>query len=139
IVEVRGWLDSPTFLDGIVLGQVTPGPMVITATFVGYLLAGPLGGVIATVGVFAPSFLMVIGLAPYFDRLRSSRRFNQAIGGVLCSFVGLLVMVTFRFAWNVPWDVPRAMLAGAAFIALQRKVDILWVVVLGAIVSIIVL
>lgn len=139
IVEVRGWLDSPTFLDGIVLGQVTPGPIVITATFVGYLLAGPLGGIIATVGVFAPSFLMVIGLAPYFDRLRSSRRFNQAIGGVLCSFVGLLVMVTFRFAWNVPWDVPRAVLAGAAFIALQRKVDILWVVVLGAIISIVTL
>lgn len=139
IVEVRGWLDGPTFMDGIVLGQVTPGPIVITATFVGYWLFGPLGGFIATVGVFSPSFLMVIGLAPYFDRLRSSRRFNQAIGGVLCSFVGLLAMVAVRFAWNVPWDGPRALLAGAAFIALQRKVDILWVVVLGAIVSIIVL
>jgi chromate transporter len=139
IVGVRGWLDGPTFLDGIVLGQVTPGPIVITATFVGYLLYGPLGGLIATAGVFSPSFLMVIGLAPYFDRLRSSRRFNQAIGGVLCSFVGLLATVALRFAWNIPWDVPRALLAGVAFIALLRKVDILWVVVLGAIVSIVVL
>jgi chromate transporter len=139
IVETRGWLDGPTFLDGIVLGQVTPGPIVITATFVGYLLYGPIGGFIATVGVFLPSFLMVIGLTPYFDRLRSSRRFNQAIGGVLCSFVGLLVTVTFRFAWNVPWDVPRVLLAGVAFIALLRKVDILWVVVVSAIVSIVVL
>jgi chromate transporter len=139
IVEARGWLDGPTFLDGIVLGQVTPGPIVITATFVGYLLYGPLGGLIATVGVFSPSFLMVIGLAPYFDRLRSSRRFNQAIGGVLCSFVGLLATVALRFAWNIPWDVPRALLAGVAFIALLRKVDILWVVVGGAIVSIVVL
>ena len=139
IVEARGWLDGPTFLDGIVLGQITPGPIVITATFVGYLLYGPLGGLIATAGVFSPSFLMVIGLAPYFDRLRSSRRFNQAIGGVLCSFVGLLATVALRFAWNIPWDVPRALLAGVAFIALVRKVDILWVVVLGAIVSSVVL
>lgn len=139
IVEVRGWLDGPTFLNGIVLGQITPGPIVITATFVGYLLQGLLGGLIATVGVFLPSFLMVIGLAPYFDRLRSSRRFNQAIGGVLCSFVGLLVTVTLRFAWDVPWDMLRVLLAGAALIALLRKVDILWVVLLGAIVSIVVL
>jgi chromate transporter len=139
IVEARGWLDGPTFLDGIVLGQITPGPIVITATFVGYLLYGPLGGLMATAGVFSPSFLMVIGLAPYFDRLRSSRRFNQAIGGVLCSFVGLLVTVTIRFAWNVPWDVPRALLFGVALIALLRKVDIFWVVLIGAIVSIVVL
>ena len=139
IVEVRGWLAGPTFMDGIVLGQVTPGPIVITATFVGYLMFGPLGGLIATIGVFSPSWLMVVGVAPYFDRLRSARRFNQAIGGVLCSFVGLLATVTLRFAWQVPWDVPRAVLAAAALIALLRKVDLLWVVVIGAAVSIAIL
>ena len=137
IVEAYGWLDSPTFLDGIVLGQATPGPIVITATFVGYLLYGLPGGLVATLGVFSPSFLMVIGLAPYFDRLRNSRRFNQAIGGVLCSFVGLLVTVTLRFAWDIPWDGPRVILAGAALIALLRKIDILWVVLIGALVSIV--
>jgi chromate transporter len=139
IVEVRGWLDGPTFLNGIVLGQITPGPIVITATFVGYLLYGPIGGLIATLSVFSPSFLMVIGVAPYFDRLRASRRFNQAIGGVLCSFVGLLVTVTIRFAWPIPWDILRILLAGAAWAALLRKVDILWVVLIGAIASIVIL
>jgi chromate transporter len=57
---------------------------------------------------------------------------------VLCAFVGLPVTVTMRFAWNIPWDVPRIMLAGVAWIALLRKVDILWVVLLGAIVSVVV-
>jgi chromate transporter len=137
IVEVRGWLDSPTFLNGIVLGQITPGPIVITATFVGYQLYGLVGGLIATVGIFLPSFLLVIGTAPYFDRLRRSRYFNQAIGGVLCSFVGLLLTVTLRFAGAISWDVLRLLLAGAAFIALLRKVDILWVVLIGAVLSII--
>jgi chromate transporter len=137
IVEVRSWLDSPTFLNGIVLGQITPGPIVITATFVGYQLYGLVGGLIATVSIFLPSFLLVIGIAPYFDRLRRSRAFNQAIGGVLCSFVGLLLTVTVRFAGAISWDVLRLLLAGAAFIALLRKVDILWVVLIGAVLSII--
>ncbi len=137
IVEVQSWLDGPTFLNGIILGQITPGPIVITATFVGYQLHGLVGGLIATISVFLPSFLLVIGTAPYFDRLRRSRTFNQAIGGVLCSFVGLLLTVTIRFAGAISWDVLRLLLAGTAFIALLRKVDILWVVLIGAVLSII--
>jgi chromate transporter len=79
IVELRGWLAGPVFLDGIALGQFTPGPIVITATFVGYLLHGLVGACVATVAMFLPSLLLVIGLAPYFSRLRASRWFRRAI------------------------------------------------------------
>jgi chromate transporter len=137
IVQVRGWLDGPTFLNGIVLGQVTPGPIVITATFVGYLLHGLLGGLIATISVFLPSFMILVGSVPYFDKLRSSPNFNKAIVSIFCSFVGLLLTVTFRFAWNVHWDFLRIILASAAFVALFLKVDILWVVVIGTLISVI--
>jgi len=139
VVQVRSWLDGPTLLNGIVLGQVTPGPIVITATFIGYLLKGPLGGLIATICVFLPSFMIVVGIVPYFDRLRSSPYFKKVITGILCSFVGLLLTVTIRFALNIPWDVPRILLSGAAFIALILKVDILWVVLIGTVISLIVL
>jgi len=139
IVEVRSWMDASTFLNGIALGQVTPGPIVITATFVGYLLNGLLGGLIATVAVFLPSFLMVVAIVPYFDKLRASARFNKAIGGILCSFVGLLLSVTIRFGLNVPWDLPRAFLTSATFIALSLNVDILWVVLIGSVISVAVL
>ena len=139
IVEVRHWMDSATFMNGIVLGQVTPGPIVITATFIGYLLGGLLGGVIATISIFLPSFALVVGLSPYFDRLRISPYFNKVIGGVLCSFVGLLFTVTIRFALNVQWDLPHLLLASGALIALLVKVDILWVVVIGTIASILML
>ena len=139
IVQVRSWLDGPTLLNGIVLGQVTPGPIVITATFVGYLLKGPLGGLFATVCVFLPSFMIVVGIVPYFDRLRSSPYFKKVITGILCSFVGLLLTVTIRFALDIPWDVPRILLSSAAFIALILKVDILWVVLTGTVISLIVL
>jgi chromate transporter len=139
VVQVRSWLDGPTLLNGIVLGQVTPGPIVITATFIGYLLKGPLGGLIATLCVFLPSFMMVVGIVPYFDRLRSSPYFKKVITGVLCSFVGLLLTVTIRFALDIPWDVPRILLTIAAFAALLLKVDILWVVLVGTVISFIVL
>ena len=136
IVEVRSWMDGPTFLNGIALGQVTPGPIVITATFVGYLLYGIVGAVVATLSVFLPSFLMVVGVVPYCDRLRSSPVFNRVIVGVLASFVGLLVTVTARFAFDVPWDPLRLLLAGSAFVALLLKVDILWVVLAGTVLSV---
>jgi len=131
VVTVRQWLDGPTLLDGIVLGQVTPGPIVITATFVGYLLHGTLGAVVATLGVFLPSFLIVVAAAPYFDRLRASPAFVKLISGALCSFPGLLLIVTVHFAQSVRWNVPQAMLAGAAFVALRAGANILWVVLLG--------
>jgi chromate transporter len=135
IVEVRSWMDAPTFLNGIVLGQFTPGPIVITATFVGYLVYGLPGALIATVAIFLPSFLMLIGVAPWFDRVRSSPYFTRAIGGILCSFVGLLLTVTIRFALNVHWDWPHLVLAAAAFAALVFKLDILWVVLAGTAIS----
>jgi chromate transporter len=136
VVEVRQWMGAPTFLNGIALGQVTPGPIVITATFIGYLLYGLLGGVLATICIFLPSFTLVVGIAPYFDRLRSSAHFNQIIQGVLCSFVGLLFTVTIRFAWNVHWDITHILLAISAMVALLYKVDILWVVMVGVVLSI---
>jgi chromate transporter len=135
IVEARAWMDGPTFLNGIVLGQFTPGPIVITATFVGYLVYGLPGAITATIAIFLPSFLMLIGVAPWFDRVRSSPWFAKAIGGILCSFVGLLFTVTIRFALNVHWDWMQVALTAAAFAAFLCKVDILWVVLAGTAIS----
>jgi chromate transporter len=139
IVSVRSWMDGPTFMNGIVLGQATPGPIVITATFVGYLLYGPLGGLIATISVFLPSFLILVIITPYFARLRTSFYFSRAIGGILCSFVGLLLTVTIDFALKIPWDLPRILLMGAAFVALVLKIDLIWIIPVGAAISLFIL
>jgi chromate transporter len=136
VVEVNQWLGAQTFMNGIVLGQVTPGPIVITATFIGYLLAGFAGALVATASIFLPSFLMVIGIAPFFDRLSASPAFRKIINGVLCSFVGLLVSVSLRFAFQIQWNPVFALLALGALAALLKKVDILWVVVGGVVLSI---
>jgi len=138
-VDVRSWMDSQTFMNGIALGQVTPGPIVITATFVGYMLYGPVGGIVATFGIFLPSFLVLIAAVPYYDRLSRSVWFNRAVGGIFCSFVGLLASAAFHFAQDMPWDIPRALLALAAIAALLKKVDIMWVVLIGIGVSVLML
>jgi len=139
VVDARGWLDSQTFMDGIALGQVTPGPIVITATFVGYQVAGLAGAVVGTLSIFTPSFWMVLATVPYFDRLQRSLFFRRALRGVLVSFVGLLAAVAVNFALAVSWSIPAAILAVAALVALRLKVDILWVVLAGAIASILIL
>ena len=90
---------------------------------------------VATVSVFLPSFLIVNGITPYFDRLRKSIYFSRAIDAILCSFVGLLLAVTFRFGANIPWNIPRVTLAIAAFLALLLKVEIIWIVLVGTVVS----
>ena len=136
VVHIRAWMDSLTFLDGIALGQVTPGPIVITATFIGYLQYGLAGSVIATVAIFLPSFLMIAGAVPYYDRLRSSSWFNRALRGILYSFVGLLVSVTIRFALNVPWDAVRVILAAGALAGLFFNVRLIYLVIAGIGVSV---
>jgi chromate transporter len=131
VVVVHAWLDSATFMNGLALGQVTPGPIVITATFVGFLAYGFWGGVVATIAIFTPSFLFVIGTVPYYDRLRSSQLYQKMFQGILFSFVGLLLSVTIRLALAVPWSWVSGLLAAGAFLSLLLGAEILWVVIAG--------
>jgi len=131
VVDLRHWMTTATFMDGIALGQVTPGPIVITATFVGSILQGALGGIVASGGVFLPSFVLVILITPFFSKLQTLPLFRKAIDGVLCSFVGLILSVALRMGLGVAWDLPRILLALGAFAALILRVEALWVILAG--------
>jgi len=139
VVDIRHWMDSRTFMDGIALGQTTPGPIVITATFVGYRLAGLAGALIGTISVFTPSIIILLAVVPYADRLQHNVWFQRALRGALVSFVGLLLAVAIRFSMDVHWGILEGIVAVTAFYALHRKVDILWVVLIGAGVSALIL
>lgn len=139
VVNVRHWLDAKTFMNGIALGQVTPGPIVITATFVGYVMALLPGALIGTIAIFSPSFILLTAVVPYFDRLQRNIFFQRGMRGVLVSFVGLLLSVTMRFVLAVQWDLSLLFFLIIAFLALRLKVDILWVVLAGAALSALVL
>jgi len=137
IVKIHRWLPSYIFMDGIALGQVTPGPIVITATFIGYQIAGICGALVGTAGIFLPSIFVVLLAEPWFRRYRSSPIFKGITGALVLSFVGLLASVTIQFGRAVTWSVPLILLAVLSFIALLRKVSVVWVVLAGAVVSVV--
>lgn len=139
IVHVRSWIDNKTFMDGIALGQVTPGPIIITATFVGFLTNGIAGSIVATLSIFIPSFTMLILGANIFNMLKQSVYFQAAIKGIFASFVGLLIFVTFKFAFAVSWDIIKVIICLCAVGALLKKIDIIYIVLTGAMVSILLL
>ena len=138
LVDLYGWFDAKTFMDGAILGQVTPGSIIIAATFFGYMHFGIWGSLLATIYVFTPSFLILMGVIPFFDRLRKYPQFNKIINGILCSFVGLLVVVTYRFTIGIHWNLVNVLLALAAFVLLVRQVNVIWIVTGGIIVSILI-
>jgi chromate transporter len=135
VVEVNNWVDARTFMDGIAMGQITPGPIVITATFIGYQVAGILGSIVATIAVFFPSFVILVYVVPRFDRIKKNRYFQMAIKGILVSFVGLLQAITYRFAMVAPWSPASVVIGCLAFGALMLNVNIAWIVLPGAVLS----
>jgi chromate transporter len=127
------WLTSKEFIDGLALGQITPGPVIITATFIGYRVGAVPGALLATVCIFLPSSLLLVLLAPHFARLRHLRLVQDAVGGLLAGFIALLLHVLAEVARTAivgPWDLAFAV---AAMVALRLRVDVVWVV-LGAVV-----
>ncbi|MCH7519326.1 MAG: chromate efflux transporter [Candidatus Dadabacteria bacterium] len=97
-VETLGWITSQQLIDVVALGQVTPGPLLTTATSIGYLTAGIPGAVIATVGIFLPSFVLVAAVNPIIPRLRKSPLAGAALDGVNAASLGLMAAVTIQLA-----------------------------------------
>jgi len=135
LVVFYHWFDEQTFMDGVVLGQVTPGSIIIAATFYGYMHFGILGSILATVCVFTPSFLILMGLVPFFDKLSEYPKFNKVINGILCSFVGLLVVITYRFAIDIQWNIINIIFTLVAFILLLRNANAIWLILAGILLS----
>ena len=90
IVEVHHWMDHQTFADGMAFGQITPGPVLITATFIGYKVAGPLGAVATTIAAFLPSFIMTTIAGASLNRFRTNFLVQSFLAGVAPAVVGML-------------------------------------------------
>ena len=138
VVDRFGWVSTREFIDGIALGQVTPGPIVITATFVGYKAGGLLGALLGTIAVFFPSFLVLTTLAPHYERIKGSRPIQLMVRGILAAFLGMLLLVGYRFGHEALGYWKTWGLMAAAWLALWRKVDLLLVVGVGAAISMLV-
>ncbi len=115
-VDAHGWLTLRQFADGIALGQITPGPFLITAAFVGYKLFGVVGAAVGTFAIFAPSFAMTLLFAELFGQIRHHVVVRGAVRGVLASFVGLLMVVAFQIGQIALVGPAEIILAAGAFV-----------------------
>ena len=132
-VHRLGWLSDRQLLDAIAVGQVTPGPVFTTATFVGYVLAGWTGAVLATVAIFLPSFVFVALSHPLLPRIRGSRGAGAFLDGVNVAALGLMAAVTWQLARSAITDWFTAALAVASGVLLIRwRVNSVWLIIGGA-------
>jgi chromate transporter len=133
-----GWLTDQLLIDAIAIGQVTPGPVFTTATFIGYLLGGLPGGLLATLGIFLPSFLFVALSNPLIPRLRRSRWFGALLDGVNAASLGLMAAVTWQLGRASLIDALTIIIALLALILLLRfKINTTWLVLAGALVGLV--
>jgi chromate transporter len=132
LVEHRHWLTEAQLLDAIAAGQLTPGPVFTTATFVGYLIAGTGGAAAATAGIFAPAFVFVALSAPLVAKLRTSRVAGSFLDGVNVASLALMAVVGFDLGRAAIIDVPTAVLALTSGILLWRlRINSAWLVLGG--------
>jgi chromate transporter len=133
LVHRLGWLSESQLIDAIAVGQVTPGPVFTTATFIGYVLAGPLGAVTATFAIFVPAFVFVAVSSPLVRRIRASPVASSFLDGVNVASLALMVVVTAQLARAAVVDAPTAALAvGSAFLLLRYGLNSTWLIALGA-------
>jgi chromate transporter len=133
-VERLGWLTERQLLDAVAVGQVTPGPVFTTATFIGYVLGGIPGAVLATVGIFLPAFVFVAVSGPLIPRLRRSRLAGAALDGVNVASLGLMAVVTWQLGRASIVSISSCLVAVIAGALLAtRRVNAVWLVIGGAI------
>lgn len=134
LVRQHAWLTQQQLLDAVAIGQFTPGPVLSTATFIGYILGGAPGAAVATIAIFLPSFFYVGLLAPILFRLRQSAWMAAFLDSVNVCAVALMGGVTFRLAADALRGWPAWLIAVAALVALLRwKVSPAWVVLGGGV------
>jgi len=136
LVERWQWLTNAQLLDAVAVGQVTPGPVFTTATFIGYLVAGPKGAIVATFGIFLPAFIFVAVSGPLVPRIRRSPIAAAFLDGLIVASLALMVVVTFELGKVSLVDLPTIGLAVVSALLLFRwKINSAWLVLGGALIG----
>ncbi|HYA36516.1 MAG TPA: chromate efflux transporter [Candidatus Binataceae bacterium] len=138
LVDRLHWLTPSQLLDAIAVGQITPGPVFCTATFIGYLLGGAVGALVATAGIFLPAFVFVAMSAAIIPRLRRSRIAGGFLDGVNVGSLALMAVVTWELGRSALVDVPTIVLGVASAAALLTfGINSIWLVIAGALLGLV--
>jgi chromate transporter len=134
----RAWVTDAQLVDAVAIGQVTPGPVFTTATFIGYLLRGPAGAVVATVGIFLPAFLLVAVSGPLIPYIRRSATAAAFLDGVNVASLALMAAVSYQLgrAAIVDW-LTIGLTITSAILLLRFRINSAWLVLGGALTGIV--
>jgi chromate transporter len=132
-----GWLTDQQLLDAVAIGQVTPGPVFTTATFIGYVLGGIPGSLLATLGIFLPSFIFVAISNPLIPRMRKSAWVSGLLDGVNVASLGLMAAVTWQLGRASLTDPLTILVALGSFVLLiWLKINSTWLVIGGGVIGV---
>lgn len=137
VVDARHWLTAREFVDGVALGQVTPGPVAITATFVGYRVLGIAGALLSTIAMFLPSFVILLLLLRVYDRIRDHYLVRGFLQGIMPAVVGMLLSAAVVIGRDAITTIPAAGLGLLGLVLLAVvKLDPVWLVLGGGLLGI---
>ncbi|WP_266080079.1 chromate efflux transporter [Haladaptatus caseinilyticus] len=144
VVDEFGWMDTATFVDGIALGQLTPGPVVMTTAFVGYELflsqgipMAVFGAFVAAFAAFAPSFVFIVAMFPYVARVRDNPQIRTALVGINAAVVGAILGATVSLAQEAIVDPLTTMVAFGTFVLFVRGVKAVTLILGGGVIGIV--
>jgi chromate transporter len=129
VVDSQGWVTAQEFVDGIALGQVTPGPILVSAAFIGYKVAGFAGAVVATLGIFAPPALLMVAATHGLERIKRSAVIRAALRGIRPAVVGMIFAAAFVVGKTAaPVWISAALFAGTLYALLRYRVEAVWLI-----------
>ena len=120
VVVEHHWLNERQFIDAVAVAMITPGPVVITVAFIGYLVAGLSGAIAAALGVFLPVYAVVIIVAPYYKRFAKNPQLHAFVRGVTAAATGAIAGAVFVLARRAIHDVSTALIAACSLLLLLR-------------------
>lgn len=129
VVQGHGWVTQQEFIDAVAMGQITPGPILVSAAFIGLKVAGLAGALVATVGIYLPSGLLMIGCTHMLDRIKRSRVIQSALRGVRPAVIGMIFAAAVVIGQTAAPVWVSAVIFAAALLALLRwRVDVIWII-----------
>lgn len=129
VVAGNGWLTQQEFVDAIAMGQITPGPILISATFIGYKVAGVLGALVATIGIFMPPALLMIISSHALSRIKQSPVIKAVLRGIRPAVIGMIIAAVIAVGMTASQHWASAIIfATALFAQLKFKLDVVWVI-----------
>lgn len=129
VVNGHGWVTHQEFIDAIAMGQITPGPILVSAAFIGLKVAGMAGAVVAIIGIYLPSALLMVGSTHMLERIKRSLVIKAALRGVRPAVIGMIAAAAVTVGWTAPHHWVSVMILVVALIALMRlRIDVVWVI-----------